>query len=153
MRPPTVAAACAVALLAAPAATAQAPPPDAPDPAIADGSAQRALDAARERWQAGGRRSYRFRVSLLCFCPEGYRAPRTLTVRRGRPVDPPRHLRQVATVPRLFRVVQEAIDRGVAGLGVTYGAHGLPRSISIDVSRMIADEETAYRVSRLRSLG
>jgi hypothetical protein len=139
----------ATALATAPAASAQAPGPgDQPDPAIADGSAQRALTAARARWKAANVRSYRVRVALGCFCPEEIRKPRTITVRGGIPVRPPSHLKEVATVPRMFRLIQRSIGRGVAGLDVTYGARGVPRTISIDVSRMIADEESSYSIDR-----
>src|SRR3954451_1840850 len=121
----------ALLLTGAPAAVAQAPPHE-PDPSIADGSAEQALDAARARWAATGLTDYRFRGRLLCFCPQSYTTPRTLTVRDGRARRPPQNLKPIATVPRMFRVVQRAIDRQVAGLAVTYGATGLPRSISID---------------------
>lgn len=124
-----------------------------PDPEIVDGSAQKALDAARKRWRAFGVRSYRFRVQLLCFCSNRHTAPVVIEVRRGRAVDPPRHLRDVATVPRLHRTVQQAIDDRVEGLSVRYGRRGVPRSISIDPSRMIADEQFGYSVGRVRPRG
>ena len=141
----------ALLLTGAPGAVAQMPPHD-PDPTITDGSAQQALDAARGRWAATGLRDYRFRARLICFCPEAYTTPRTLTVRDGRARKPPQNLKQVATVPRMFRVVQRAIDDQVASLRVTYGTRGLPRSIAVDVRREIADEEFGYSASRLRRL-
>jgi hypothetical protein len=129
------------------------PPNETPDPAITDGSAQRAVDRARAAWAKAGIRTYRVRVALGCFCPEEVRKPRTLTVRRGSPVRPPAHLKAVATVPRMFRIVQGAIDDRVAGLTVTYGGRGVPRSIAIDVSRQIADEESFYTIDRFKRLG
>ena len=116
-----------------------------------NGSAQRELDAARERWRAAGLRSYRFRARLQCFCAPSFRAPAVIVVRHGRPVDPPDRLRDVATVPRLLRKVQRAIDERVAGLSVRYGRRGVPRSIWIDSSRRIADEEVGYVVERFRA--
>jgi hypothetical protein len=139
-------------LLAAPVAAQSPAPGEIPDPAITDGSAQRALDRARTAWAKAGIRTYRVRVGLGCFCPEDIRRPRTLTVRRGSPVRPPAHLKDVATVPRMFRVVQRAIDDGVAGLAVAYGRRGVPRSITIDVSRHIADEESYYTIDHFRRL-
>jgi hypothetical protein len=141
---PAAALAVALALLA-PAQVAEV------DPAIADGSAQRRLDAARARWDAAGLRSYRFRIARQCFCPPEYTARRVLEVRRGRPQHPPADLLNVATVPRLLRVVQRAIDDRVASLEVRYGRRGVPRAIAVDRSRMIADEEVGYRVDRVRS--
>lgn len=143
-------------LLAAGAAPAAAgapggPPADAVDPSIADGSAQRSLDAARERWAAHGVVSYRMRVGVRCFCPRQFTTPRPLTVREGRPVAPvPRHLRAYATVPRLFAFVQRAIDGRAALLTVRYGPHGVPRVVSIDRSFQIADEEIGVVVDRFR---
>ena len=123
---------------------------DVVDPQILDGTQQRRLAAARDRWRADRVRNYRFRISLSCYCPDS-RAPTVIVVRRGRPRDAPAHLRQAATVPRLLRLVQHAIDERVSGLSVRYGSRGIPRSISIDSSRVIADDERAYAVDRFRA--
>ena len=71
----------------------------------------------------------------------------TLRVRGGRPIGPgpPRHLREVATVPRMHKVVQAAIDARVDGLDVRYGRRGLPRRIDIDASRGSPTRSTASR--------
>lgn len=142
-----------IAIASAPASAAPSRPSEAPDPRIADGTAQRDLDAAREQWKAFGARSYRMRVGLSCFCPRSLVTPRTLTVRDGRPVRPPRHLRRYATAARLFARVQEAIDAGAATLTVAYGPHGLPREIYVDRSHAIADEEVGVTVRRFRQAG
>ena len=132
-------------------AQAQGPGPDEPDPGITDGTEQRRLDAARAQWRAAGPpRSYDFRVRLSCFCSPETTAPRTIKVRRSKPVRPPSHLRDVATVLRLFREIQEAIDGKVASLSVVYGSRGMPRQIAIDRSRLIADEESYYSIDRFR---
>jgi hypothetical protein len=127
-----------------------AAPARAEDPSIADGSAQAALREARADWREQGSGSYRFRQSVQCFCPIEYSRPRRITVRRGRPVDPPAHLRRYASVRRLFRLVQEAIDERAAVLRVRYGGMGLPRRIWIDYDERIADEELGVTSSRLR---
>ena len=139
------------ALVSATTAAQPAPPGDGVDPAIADGSAQRELDAARERWRAAGIRSYRFEARIECFCAPGTRRPELIVVHRGKPIDPPARLRAIATVPRLLRKVQGAIDDRVARLSVRYGRRGVPRSIAIDRSLMIADEEMGYVVDRFRA--
>lgn len=148
------AAGLALALAAAPASAPAITPVDPdgrPDVRILDGTAQRELDAARAQWRAAGVRSYRIRVAVGCFCPPEIRRPRTLTVRRGKPVRPvPAHLRVYATVPRLFARIQDAIDDRVAALTADYGAHGLPRKIFVDKSFMIADEELGLTVDRFR---
>lgn len=74
-------------VLAAPAA-AQAPgkprPRDKPDPAIADGSAQRKLDRARKRWRKAGIHNYRFTLQRQACCVG--ENPRILFVRDDKPV-------------------------------------------------------------------
>lgn len=151
----TTAAALVLAALAVTlpgAATGDELPPGT-DPAIADGSAQRALDEARETWQAAGVRHYRMRMRTDCFCGPNVRGPRRIVVDDGRPTArPPAHLRRYATVWRLFARIQEAIDDEVAGLTVTYDRRGVPRELWIDVSHMMADEEHGVRVVRFRAL-
>ena len=139
----TVAAVATSLLVAAPAQ----------DPGIEDGSEQRALDAARERWRDAAVETYRLRVRALCFCAPRFTRPAVIRVRDGRPIDPPRRLRNVATVPRLHRVVQKAIDERVDGLTVRYGRRGVPRSVAIDAQRMLADEEITYLVDWIRAGG
>ena len=145
-RSTTIAAATALLLAAAPALA-----QDGVDPGIADGSEQRALDAARERWHEAAVDSYRFRVRIVCFCALSFTRPAVIVVRDGNPVDPPRRLRNVATVPRLHRRIQKAIDERVDGLTVRYGRRGVPRSVAIDPQRMLADEEVGYVVDWIRA--
>lgn len=147
-----VAALLALCLLAAPAAAQYPPGPaptiprDDPDPSIASGSAQRKLDAARHRWHRAAIHNYRFSYDAICFCP--HRTPQVLFVRNDRAVKPPPGLRDVATIRRLHRIVQGAIDREVAGLSVRYDRRGVPRRISVDGRRMVADDEITYRVPK-----
>ena len=140
-----------VAVTAILLAASPAPGQDGVDPEIADGSAQRALDAARERWRDAAIGSYRFRVRIECFCGPSFTRPAVIVVRHGRPVDPPRRLRGVATVPRLHRVVQGAIEDRVDGLSVRYGRRGVPRRVAINPSRMVFDEEITYVVDWIRA--
>lgn len=142
-------AALAVAVPTAGAGSAPRPPEftgDDPDPTIADGSAQRRLDAARRRWRRSGIKSYRFDVRRSCFCPPDDHV--VIFVRDGRPLNAPPTLRRVATVPRLLREVQRAIDDGVVDLDVRFDRRGVPRRLRIDGHRMLADDEVAYRVVR-----
>ncbi|MGB2711806.1 MAG: DUF6174 domain-containing protein [Conexibacter sp.] len=146
-------AALAALLLPAGLASAGSDPGSEPDVRIVDGSAQRELDAARAAWHAFGPRHYRLRIATDCFCAEEVRRPRRIEVLGGRPVErPPAHLRRYATVRRLFARVQEAIDAEVAGLTAEYDRHGLPRTIFVDVSHNIADEEHGVRIVAFRVL-
>lgn len=134
-----------VALLALAAGAPPALAQDArTDASIADGSAQRALDRARAEWKAAAVRSYRFEVRTSCFCPPA--EPERFVVRGGRASS----TSPLATIPRLHRVVQRAIDDRVERLFVRFGKLGIPRSIGIDRSTSIADEEVSYGVTGFR---
>jgi hypothetical protein len=143
----------ALATLAS-AGPASALPGGTTDPSITNGTQGRALAAARARFAATHTRTYSFRAALSCFCPENYRTARAFRVRAGRPVAaPPQHLRDVATVGRMFARIQRAIDAKVSGLTVSYAANGVPTRIAIDESDMIADEESYYTIDRFKRLG
>jgi len=143
----------ALGLLLAPGASGQSPPPPPPPPtfdrgepdrSITDGSAQRKLDRARRRWRRARIYNYRFQIELLCFCVE--RGPVVMFVRNDHPVNPIATLRHVATVRRLHRAVQRAIDRRVPDLMVRYDRRGVPRDIGIDNIERAIDDEVTYRV-------
>jgi hypothetical protein len=120
---------------------------DKADAGIRDGSEQRRLTSARGAWKNGGVRSYSFRLTRACFCPAAQDI--RIVVRRGRPAaSTGEELLDVATVPRMFRRIQRSIDAKVAGLTVRYGKRGVPSSISIDGSRMVADDEIGYTIRR-----
>ena len=149
MRLHVLAAAVALGLLLAAAAWGQSPPPPTfdrgePDESITDGSAQRKLDRARRRWRRAGIHNYRFELNVLCFCAT--RGPVVVFVRNDRPVKAPAALRDVATVRRLHRAVQRAIDRKVPGLSFRSDRRGVPREIGIDNIKAAIDDEIAYRV-------
>jgi hypothetical protein len=119
------------------------------DPSIADGSAQRQLNAARRNWNRNGPSSYTYRLQLSCFCqPEVH----TFVVRRGKPRHPPRGFKDVDTAPRLFKLVRKAIDDRVDGLHVTYYRNGALKELSVDQTRMAVDDEYTYTVDRFRRL-
>lgn len=136
-------------VVAAPAAAQQKPGPGhVPDPAVVDGSAQKALDRAKAAWRAKGAATYTQEVRLSCFCrPTGYRKVR---VRGGKLSPVPTDVEAVATVPRQFKVIQEAIDANASALTVRYGSRGNPLQISIDRDNLIADEESYYTMRRFR---
>lgn len=135
-----------VALAAGPAQT--------PDPAIADGSHQERLDAARTTWKAARLRSYRYEVRRICFCPvePGAEEDVVVIVRNASPRRFPKGLSSLATVPRLFRTIQKAIDAGVPKLEVSYGKRGVPRSIFVDRVAQAIDDEVRYTSRRFAAL-
>jgi hypothetical protein len=116
------------------------------DPSIMDGSAQRALDDARVRWEAAGLSSYRFMVDTSCFgCWSG---PEPMTVRDGEPQG----RGGLASVPQLFEHIQEAIDGRYRTLDVSYGEHGVPREIHTEIGRLVQDDSFGVTVSHFRRL-
>lgn len=136
--------------LAAPCVPALAEePPNPTDPRIADGRAERALDRARTRWRKAKIRSYDLEVQRTCFCPTtGFHK---VKVRRDRLSGTPHSdIREVATVPRLFKAIQKAIDAKAHKLTVSYGAYGVPRKISIDRIENVIDEEQYFTIRRFK---
>lgn len=134
-----------LALTAAAAAPAGAQePPNPVDSSIADGSAQQALTKARAKWKAAGIASYRFQARRMCFCPTtGWH---TVNVRRTVPsARVSSDVKSIATVPRLFRTIQRAIDARAHKLSVTYSTHGVPTRIDIDSLQNVIDEEQYLR--------
>jgi hypothetical protein len=119
------------------------------DPSIADGSAQRALDAAKRTWHREGPPSYTYRLQLTCFCnPEVH----TFVVRNRRAVNPRKGTRATNTGWKLFKLVQHAIDHRVDGLEVEYRRNGLLKTLSVDQFMPAADDEYQYSVNRYRRL-
>jgi hypothetical protein len=141
-----------IALAGVPSALGALAPNRGPvDPGILDGSRQHRLDRARKAWRDAGVRSYSYRVRLTCFCGEQPNA--RMVVRGGRPAaGTPKDMRELATVPRLFRKIQSSIDDKVASIGVRYGRRGVPSSIAIDVDQRLADEESYYTITRFTPL-
>jgi len=135
-----------VAALAVPAVAATAQEaPNPPDPYIVEGDAQRALDRARAQWKAARISSYRYEARRTCFCPtSGWH---TVNVRKGVPSKRVHaDVKDIATVPRLFRAIQRAIDRKAHDLTVTYGTRGVPTKVSIDTYENVIDEEQYFTI-------
>ncbi len=134
-----------IAAAALPAVPAAAEAPNPPDPYIVDGAAQKALDRARAKWKAAKIGSYRYEARRTCFCPTtGWH---TVNVRKGVPSKGVHSdVKDIATVPRLFREIQRAIDRKAHDLTVTYGTHGVPKKVSIDTYENVIDEEQYFTI-------
>jgi len=136
-------AACA---LAAPALAQE--PPNPTDPKIANGSAEQALDKARAKWKKAKIRSYDYEARRSCFCPTtGWHK---VKVRRNKLSTPHSSVKEIATVPRLFKIIQQAIDEKSHRLTVTYGTYGVPKQISIDPIQNVIDEEQNFTIRRFK---
>ena len=141
---PFVVAACA---FAAPALAQEPPNPTAAS--IANGTAEKALDQARAKWKKAKLRSYDYEARRSCFCPTtGWHK---VKVRNNHLSGTPHNdVKDIATVPRLFKVIQQAIDRRSHGLTVTYGTYGVPKQISIDPIANVIDEEQNFTIRRFK---
>lgn len=148
MRLTVVFAVAVVLATSAGSAGAQVQDPPAVAPAIADGSAQTALDAARARWKRVGPRSYSEEIRLTCCCVP---LPRWVPIVVGGGVPTratQRRTGELATVPRQFRLVQQAIDARLSGLTVRYGDRGQPTLIAFDPLDFVSDDEATYAFRR-----
>jgi hypothetical protein len=145
----TLALAAAGAAAALPAG-AQQGFPNTPDPSITDGSAQRALDKARARWDKLKLRDYDYELMQVCFCPS--RGWSLVKVRDGRPTKSSQaKAGDLATVPRLFREVRRAIKLPVHRLNVKYSStRGVPVEVSTDPIEGAVDDEGGFVVRRFK---
>jgi hypothetical protein len=114
---------------------------------------------ARARWSANGSDSYSFEINRGCFCVLGGRLVE-VTVQDGAvvsaqyldskgPVEPTL-LAYLPTVPDLFDLIQDAIDRQAVSFDAGYDPlYGYPTSIAIDYSATTADDELSYTARAL----
>lgn len=111
------------------------------------------LDAARARWHAQGSDSYTVELTRGCFCVLGGRRM-TVTVKHGAvvgadyldsggPVETAL-LTYIPTIPDLFDLIQDALDRRPASFLAIYDpTYGYPTRVEIDFSASVADDELA----------
>lgn len=115
-----------------------------------DGTPAGALAAARTQWAAKGLGSYSMSVEVLCFCPNRPTLQSEVVKGKVQPttVTAPTWLNQPLSVPGLFDFIDDAIESGAAEVNVTYdAANGAPRTIFVDRSRELADEELSLNVT------
>ncbi|MBD2663379.1 hypothetical protein B6N60_03261 [Richelia sinica FACHB-800] len=110
-------------------------------------------------WKEKDVKNYRYRLSKSCFCAPAARGPVLIVVKdgvttsvtseeTGQAVDP-ELFKQYDSVPKLFAVIQDAIDRKAASLNVKYDAKlGYPTQINIDYDTQIADEELYLTIDK-----
>jgi len=121
------------------------------------------LKANRQLWNQQKLTNYRFTFSRSCFCVPKAIQPVVITVRNGRvasitavnnnePVDA-ELFQQYNTVPKLFGIIEDAINRKAANITVKYDPKfGYPTQINIDYDQQMADEELYLTISNLEPL-
>lgn len=122
--------------------------------ASADRAAQQAaLRHERALWNALNLRDYRFRLRVVCFCPDRGKAA-VVTVRGGRPRGAGGFQKQFDTVPELFAHIKRALDSSRSGdVVVRYDSRrGFLSSASIDSIKLAIDDEIGWTVDRFHAL-
>ncbi|MUG98791.1 hypothetical protein F7734_43470 [Scytonema sp. UIC 10036] len=124
----------------------------------------RRLQFNRNRWNEQNIVNYRYTFSNGCFCIPDARGPVVIEVRNGQttsitsvetgqPVTNPEFFQQYNTIPKLFNVIQDAINRKAESLNVEYNAKlGYPTQINIDYSAQIADEEVFLTIEKFEEI-
>ena len=116
------------------------------------------LQAAQALWQQKQPEHYAITLKRSCFCPPEFNKPIEVRVYRGviqqvtivstgKPLPLDRQ-HDAMTVEGLFKTIRDAIAGKAESVVVKYDPqYGFPTTISIDRSRMIADEEVYISTS------
>lgn len=117
----------------------------------------------RRFWRRQRISNYRYTLSRSCFCLPESRGPVIIEVRNGKttsiklaangqPVNP-ELFQRYSKVPKLFRLIKDAISQKVSSLDVKYNPQlGYPTNISIDYNSQIADEEEFITITNLQKI-
>ncbi len=120
---------------------------------------QNELDDNRAKWLDAGIANYTYREDRSCFC--GFVGPAEVIVANGEIVSvrgfwqdstdvAPENFNMFDTVIDLFDMVDEAIDRNVHELEVTYDQRlGFPTIITIDYQENTIDDEVTITATAL----
>ncbi|MFN6513658.1 MAG: DUF6174 domain-containing protein [Nostoc sp. CreGUA01] len=125
---------------------------------------QRRLSFNRRLWSNQNISNYRYTFSNGCFCIPEARGPVIIEVRNGKtrsitsketglPVENPEFFKNYNTIPKLFNVIQDAINRRASSLNVDYNPKlGYPTQINVDYNTQIADEEIYLTIENFEEL-
>ncbi|MEH2249576.1 DUF6174 domain-containing protein [Nostoc sp.] len=122
---------------------------------------QKRLEFNRRFWNQRNISNYDYTLSNSCFCIADARGPVVIKVRNGqtisvisvdtgKPVNP-EYFQKYNTIPKLFDVIKDAINRKAYSLNVWYSARfGYPTKIEIDYNSQIADEEKYLTIENFK---
>ncbi|MCW5317269.1 hypothetical protein GTQ43_26730 [Nostoc sp. KVJ3] len=123
----------------------------------------RRLNFNRRLWNQANISNYRYTFSNGCFCIPDARGPVVIEVRNGQttsitsvathqPVNP-QYFEKYKTIPKLFNVIQDAINRNAFSLNVRYNPKlGYPTQIDVDYDSQIADEEIYLTIDNFQEI-
>ncbi|MCC5656094.1 DUF6174 domain-containing protein [Nostoc sp. XA010] len=123
--------------------------------------AEQRLEFNRRFWNQQNIYNYSYELSNSCFCIGDARGPVVIKVRNGqttsitsvatgKPVNR-EYFQNYNTIPKLFDVIQDAINRKAFSLNVRYNARfGYPTQIDIDYNSQIADEERYLTIENFK---
>jgi hypothetical protein len=129
------------------------PPVEIANSSVSNNLDQRRLNFNRRLWEKRNISNYRYTFSNGCFCIPDARGPVIIEVRNGKkplitsvatgqPVDNPEFFNKYNTIPKLFNVIQDAINRRAFSLDVNYNPRlGYPTQINVDYNAQIADND------------
>jgi hypothetical protein len=115
-------------------------------------------------WNRQDISNYRYTLSNSCFCLPEARGPVVIEVRNGQttsiisvatklPVSNPEFFQQYNTIPKLFRVIRDAINLRADSINVEYEPTlGYPTDISIDYLFQAADEELFLTITNFEEI-
>jgi hypothetical protein len=124
----------------------------------------RRLNFNRRLWDQQNISNYRYTFSNGCFCTQEARGPVVIEVRNrkttsiisvatGKPVDNPEFFQNYNTIPKLFNVIEDAINRKAYSLDIDYSPKvGYPTKINIDYNSQIADEEIYLTIENFEKI-
>ncbi|MBN3908128.1 MAG: hypothetical protein HWQ35_16740 [Nostoc sp. NMS1] len=123
----------------------------------------RRLNFNRRLWDEQKISNYRYTFSNGCFCIAEARGPVIIEVRNGKttitsvatgqPVENPEFFEKYNTIPKLFNVIQDAINRQAYSLNIDYSPRfGYPTQINIDYNSQIADEEIYLTIENFQEI-
>ncbi|WP_392535502.1 DUF6174 domain-containing protein [Nostoc sp. C117] len=123
----------------------------------------RRLNFNRRLWNQQNISNYRYTFSNGCFCTPEARGPVVIEVRNGKikitsvatgkPVENPQFFENYNTIPKLFNVIQDAINRKAYNLDLEYSPKlGYPTKINIDYNSQIADEEIYLTIENFEEI-
>lgn len=122
--------------------------------------AEKRLEFNRRFWNQQNISNYDYTLSNSCFCIGDARGPVVIKVRNGQTSsitsvatgkDVKEYFQNYNTIPKLFDVIQDAINRKAFSLNVRYNARfGYPTQIDIDYNSQIADEERYLTIENFK---